>query len=379
MPILESTWPTERTAAATTGIILGAGYMLYLYRRVAFGTQRNEDAAAMPDLNAREWAMLAPIAAAVLWMGVYPESFLAPMRQDIAALEARVARAAPDFDADNVVGTPRGDPRRIPKPMDSLYGTSQLMMRSILKLKLKLQPPDVFVQPPVSDFRVMDFLKAKQIIAIEDRAQAWLSENAPALQTPGTGLSLMFAHIGQNNINSMIKGSLIALLLISLTLVIALRSWKFGLLSMLPNAFPSMIAFGIWGLTVSNVNLAVAAVFSITLGIVVDNTIHFFSKYLVARRERGDSPSDAVRYAISTVGSALLVTTASLALGFFILAQSNFDVNASMGLMTAMVIGLAVLFDLLFLPGLLLRFDRAPRLMPDARAPEATQPPTASG
>ena len=222
-------------------------------------------------------------------------------------------------------------------------------------------------------------VKAKQIIAIEDRAQAWLSENAPALQTPGTGLSLMFAHIGQNNINSMIKGSLIALLLISLTLVIALRSWKFGLLSMLPNAFPSMIAFGIWGLTVSNVNLAVAAVFSITLGIVVDNTIHFFSKYLVARRERGDSPSDAVRYAISTVGSALLVTTASLALGFFILAQSNFDVNASMGLMTAMVIGLAVLFDLLFLPGLLLRFDRAPRLMPDARAPEATQPPTASG
>ena len=61
----------------------------------------------MPDLNAREWAMLAPIAAAVLWMGVYPESFLAPMRQDIAALEARVARAAPDFDADNTIGTPR--------------------------------------------------------------------------------------------------------------------------------------------------------------------------------------------------------------------------------------------------------------------------------
>jgi NADH-quinone oxidoreductase subunit M len=95
------------TLVCTTGIILGAAYMLYLYRRVAFGEQLNEDAARMPDLNAREWAILAPIAAAVLWMGVYPESFLAPMRQDIAALEARVARAAPDFDADNVVGTPR--------------------------------------------------------------------------------------------------------------------------------------------------------------------------------------------------------------------------------------------------------------------------------
>ena len=95
------------TLVCTTGIILGAAYMLYLYRRVVFGLQVNEDAARMPDLNAREWAMLAPIAAAVLWMGVYPESFLAPMRQDIAALEARVARAAPDFDADNTIGTPR--------------------------------------------------------------------------------------------------------------------------------------------------------------------------------------------------------------------------------------------------------------------------------
>ena len=84
---------------ATTGIILGAGYMLYLYRRIAFGEQKNADAAAMPDLSAREWFMLAPIAAAVLWMGVYPESFLAPMRKDIAALDARLARAKPESDA----------------------------------------------------------------------------------------------------------------------------------------------------------------------------------------------------------------------------------------------------------------------------------------
>lgn len=68
----------------------------------------------------------------------------------------------------DVVGTPRGDSRRIPKPIDSLYGTSQLMMRSILKLKLAMQPPDIFIQPPVSDFRVMDFLKAQQIIRMTE-------------------------------------------------------------------------------------------------------------------------------------------------------------------------------------------------------------------
>jgi NADH-quinone oxidoreductase subunit M len=95
------------TAVAATGVILGAAYMLYLYRRVAFGEQKNADAAAMPDLDLREWLMMAPIAAAVLWMGVYPESFLAPMRQDIAALEARVMRARPEGDAKLRMGEPK--------------------------------------------------------------------------------------------------------------------------------------------------------------------------------------------------------------------------------------------------------------------------------
>jgi NADH-quinone oxidoreductase subunit M len=84
---------------ATTGIILGAAYMLWLYWRVAYGTSRNPDAAAMPDLNRREVFALVPIAAVVLWMGVYPESFLKPMRQDVGLLLARIERANPAGDA----------------------------------------------------------------------------------------------------------------------------------------------------------------------------------------------------------------------------------------------------------------------------------------
>jgi len=92
----------------TTGIILGAAYMLYLYRRVAFGEQKNADAAAMPDLDRREWLMMAPLAAAVLWMGVYPESFMAPMRADVQVLLDRLDRARPQGDAHLIV---RRDPR----------------------------------------------------------------------------------------------------------------------------------------------------------------------------------------------------------------------------------------------------------------------------
>ncbi|MCY7272098.1 MAG: NADH-quinone oxidoreductase subunit M [Sphingomonas bacterium] len=91
---------------ASIGIILGAAYMLYLYWRIAYGTQRNADAAAMPDLNAREYWLLVPIAAAVLWMGVYPESFLRPMRADVGRLLERIERAAPPGDSHLTAGKP---------------------------------------------------------------------------------------------------------------------------------------------------------------------------------------------------------------------------------------------------------------------------------
>jgi NADH-quinone oxidoreductase subunit M len=93
-------------AVATTGIILGAAYMLYLYRRVAFGKSVNADAAAMTDLTRREWIILAPIAAATLWMGIYPESFLSPMRKDVGVLLARIAHATPASDAQLKMGKP---------------------------------------------------------------------------------------------------------------------------------------------------------------------------------------------------------------------------------------------------------------------------------
>ena len=96
---------------ATTGIILGAAYMLYLYRRVVFGELVHDDVRAMPDLSVREWALLAPIAAVVLWMGIYPESFLAPIRSDVTALTARLAATAPAGDAHLAIGKPRLTPQ----------------------------------------------------------------------------------------------------------------------------------------------------------------------------------------------------------------------------------------------------------------------------
>ena len=90
----------------TTGIILGAAYMLYLYRRVVFGELTKDDVRAMPDLSTREMLLLVPIALAVLWMGVYPESFLAPIRGNVASLVARTEHARPEGDAKLAMGAP---------------------------------------------------------------------------------------------------------------------------------------------------------------------------------------------------------------------------------------------------------------------------------
>ena len=90
----------------TTSIILGAAYMLYLYRRIAFGEIKSDEVRAMEDLSHRELWLLAPIAAVALWMGVYPESFMAPMRKDVAVLLTRVDRAAPPSDSKPTAGKP---------------------------------------------------------------------------------------------------------------------------------------------------------------------------------------------------------------------------------------------------------------------------------
>nr|VFK21314.1 MAG: hypothetical protein BECKLFY1418C_GA0070996_10909 [Candidatus Kentron sp. LFY] len=203
-------------------------------------------------------------------------------------------------------------------------------------------------------------LSTKQILALDKRAYQWLSDNTQTLgkQKNGTGPTMMFAHIGARNIRSMLFAAVLALALISLVLIATLRSLKIGLTSMIPNLVPAGMAFGAWGLLMGEVGLALSVTISMTLGIVVDDTIHFLSKYLRARREASMSPENAVRYAFSHVGMALMITSLSLIAGFLVLTLSSFYLNSSLGLMTAMVLFMALVADFLFLPPLLMRIEK---------------------
>ncbi len=197
------------------------------------------------------------------------------------------------------------------------------------------------------------------VLQLQADAQTWLKKNAPeTMYHVGASSDLMFAHMGYSNIRSMLEGTVLALFIISLLLGIALRSVKFGLISLLPNLIPAGVAFGIWGMLVGQIGLGLSAVAGMTLGIVVDYTIHFLSKYLRAQQEYNLSDEDAIRYAFSTVGTALFVTTLILTANFGVLALSDFALNADMGILTAVTIVVALLTDFFFLPPLLLLVAR---------------------
>ena len=196
-------------------------------------------------------------------------------------------------------------------------------------------------------------------LELEDRAQEWLRQNAPAsMATPGASPLIMFSHIAKRNLYSMISGTFLALALISVILMISLRSVRTGLVSMVPNMVPIFMTFGIWGLALREVGFAVAVVAPVALGIIVDDTVHFLSKYVRARREQGKSPEDAVRYSFHTVGTALWVTSLILVAGFIVLSYSGFRMNAHLGLMTTLAILSALAADFLFLPALLVKLDK---------------------
>jgi len=202
-------------------------------------------------------------------------------------------------------------------------------------------------------------VSSNEMMALTAKAEQWLRDNAPEeMFSFGISTTLMFSHITATNMTSMLQSGFGALILISLILIFALRSFKYGVLSLVPNVTPIAVAFGFWYLIKGEIDMSVAVVLGMTLGIVVDDTIHLLAKYIRARREMGKSPEDAIRYAFHTVGRAVIVTTVVLTIGFSVLMQSAFGLNANMGKLTAITIVVALVLDMLLLPALLLTIDK---------------------
>ncbi|MFY0680141.1 MAG: MMPL family transporter [Thalassovita sp.] len=200
----------------------------------------------------------------------------------------------------------------------------------------------------------MGRISTVEIRAFLTRVDGWWADNGPETKQYATGATYLFSFISQRNITDMIGGNLIAVALISVVMMATLRSIGMGALSLVPNLVPLAVTFGIWAILVGQVGTAAATVSATSLGIIVDNTVHLLTKYQRARQEKGLTPTNAVRYALDTVGAAVAANAMILSLGFAVLALSSFKITAEMGLLTAIAILVALVVDFVLLPALLL-------------------------
>ena len=207
-----------------------------------------------------------------------------------------------------------------------------------------------------------------ELLNLNRRIEAWYEANISRDYRVLHGSnSILYARLNDTISRQLLEGFTVSFILITLTMLIGLRSLRYGLISIAPNLLPPAVVFGVWGLFVGQLSPYILMLFSISIGLVVDDSVHVLSKYIAARKA-GEQPDDAVRYSLDKAGSAITITTAALAMGTFILVFSNTYYYQNVALMLTPIIVVALLLDLLFLPPLLVKLDR----LLDRRAPAQT-------
>ncbi|RJE76299.1 RND transporter [Pseudoalteromonas sp. MSK9-3] len=196
----------------------------------------------------------------------------------------------------------------------------------------------------------------------------WWRNNASYDPIIGSGATVVFSHMSKANIEGMITGTALSFLLVTIFMFISLRSIKYGLISMIANIFPAIIAFGIWTILYQEAGMAISIVASATLGIIVDDCVHFLSKYVSAKRDLGYSAEKALSYAYNSVGVALVFTSVTLMTGFIVLATSPFLINSTLGILSAITVFAALTIDFLLLPAVLLLVDGSKKAQLDTKS-----------
>ena len=205
-------------------------------------------------------------------------------------------------------------------------------------------------------------VSSQQMNAFTARSERWLRDHAPkAMWAEATGPVVIFSQLGDRNAKSMVQGDFVSLALISLCMIIVLRSLRLGLLSVLPNVIPIVVGYGLWRVFVGQMNIVASVAGSISLGIIVDDTIHFLTRYK-AMKQKGLDAETAMTKTLTHVGPAMLGTSVILVLGFGVLTLSSFQMTSYLGWLSVIIVAVAPLTDLVLAPALVLLFVREPRL-----------------
>ena len=222
------------------------------------------------------------------------------------------------------------------------------------------------LEPGVADWtiayfdpdRATTFELLQQVEAI-NRALNGSQHNAR--ETSLQGIPLAFAQTSAANFAGIAMGSVVAILLVSIAMFGVFQSTRLAAISLFPNLVPLMIIYGAWGWLTGTLNMAAVGVFATAFGIIVDDTIHIISAYK-REIELGADCDSAIDAAIRHSGSAVLITTLLLAIGFLLLSLSDFTLTAQKSGMVGCALIVALVFDVAILPLLLKVFDRSRNL-----------------
>lgn len=201
-------------------------------------------------------------------------------------------------------------------------------------------------------------ISADDLLVKVQQGETWLAQNAPELGVSATSMPVLFSHISERNIASMVPQTVVMFFIMAAILILMLRSVRFGLLSLVTLALPVGIAFGIWGYVSGEINFTMAILIGAVTGICDDDTVHFLNEYLHLRREGRLDPEEALRRTFRSSGVALLVTTAVLVAGFLVMSLSAFLPNNGLSVLASISFTAALVLNLLLLPPLILLIDR---------------------
>ena len=195
---------------------------------------------------------------------------------------------------------------------------------------------------------------SKDLKMIEWIKNWWLQETSYSADVQGQ--TAIFAYMQSSVTSTLMVSISVTLILVAITMFLIFRNLKMLWLFIFPNIAPIILVAGIMGYLGINIDLGVAISAAVILGIAVDDTIHFFSKYFDAIQTKGFEES--IDYVISHSGNAMILTTFILSFTFAIFAMSSFIPNVNFAIVTVSALNIALFLDLILLPVLLSLFYR---------------------
>ena len=217
-----------------------------------------------------------------------------------------------------------------------------------------------FIRADQQESRVSILLSrttSKQIQALETSIVEWHENQGTQFALTVTGENIPVAHLSELNIRSMIGGLGVSIALVTLLIGYLVKRVRLGLVALAGTLAPLAFGFGVWGLLGNNIGLASTAIIALTVGVVIDDAVHMLYRFVDGRdRLRLDSWR-AAAYSVHRAGTAIATTSVVMVGGLSVLLLSSFKINSSFGAVTCLIIALALLFDLLVLPRLLIWAD----------------------